>query len=93
MLRVLPQFLAGIFFTYLYVRFGLLATVLMHFASNAILFALHKSQRVGLVDLSILAYSGFIAVVSYQLMTKPVGDVLVWFNLEPQFSLPGFGIM
>ena len=41
-LRVLPQFVAGAFFTYVFVKYGLLAAILAHFASNAVVFAVHK---------------------------------------------------
>lgn len=44
LIRVLPQFIAGLFFSYVYVKFGLMATILTHFGSNAILFASDKNQ-------------------------------------------------
>ena len=44
LIRVLPQFVAGLFFSYVYVKFGLMASILTHFGSNAILFASDKNQ-------------------------------------------------
>ena len=90
-LRVLPQFVAGIFFTYIFVKYGLLAAVLAHFASNAILFAFHKIQRVSGADALIMIYMGVCASVSYILMDKPLTDVLAWLANEPTFELPGWG--
>jgi hypothetical protein len=89
-LRILPQFVAGIFFTYIYVKYGLLASILTHFASNAVIFATHKVQRTSLVDALIILYSLLCAGGSYWLMTKPLADVLPWFADNPVFKLEGW---
>lgn len=89
-LRVLPQFVAGIFFTYVFVKYGLLAAILAHFASNAVLLATHKLQRWSTIDMLITGYSAACAVVSYTLMEKPLADTLIWFNAEPLFQIPGW---
>ncbi len=89
-LRVLPQFVAGLFFTYVFVKYGLLAVVLAHFASNAVLFATHKVQRVNLVDGIIVGYAALCAVVCYLLMHKPLADILPWFSDNPVFRLQGW---
>lgn len=89
-LRVLPQFVAGIFFTYIFIKFGLLAVILTHFASNAIIFALHKIQRTGMIDACIVGYAALIAAISYSVMDKPLTDILPWFADNPVFSLPGW---
>lgn len=89
-LRVLPQFVGGIFFTYLFVKFGLVAAILGHFASNAILFSLHKIQRVNWVDYMLILYYAILAVVSYLLMDQPVSDMMVWLSDQPTFILDGW---
>lgn len=43
LIRALPQFISGLFFSYIYVKFGLFVTILTHFGSNAILFASSKN--------------------------------------------------
>lgn len=90
MLRVLPQFVGGVFFTYVFVKYGLLATILTHFAFNAVLFAAHKLQRLTVVDLLIMAYAAICAVVSFALMDKPFTDILPWFGENPTFALAGW---
>ncbi len=90
MLRVLPQFVAGVFFTYVFVKYGLLAVVLTHFASNAVLFAFHKIQRVNVIDALIVGYAALCAGVSYWLTEKPITDVLPWFANNPTFMLNGW---
>lgn len=86
-LRVLPQFVAGVFFTYIFIKFGLLAAILTHFASNAVIFAFYKTQRIRPADLMIIIYSGICAWATYSLMTKPISDILPWFANNPQFKL------
>jgi hypothetical protein len=92
-LRVLPQFVAGLFFTYIYVKYGLLAVVLTHFASNAILFATHRVQNINEMDLLITAYAVFTTLTSYAFMEKPITDVMLWFQDNPTYTLPGWGVM
>ncbi|MBI2632823.1 MAG: CPBP family intramembrane metalloprotease, partial [Parcubacteria group bacterium] len=67
LLRVLPQFVAGIFFAYLFKKYGLFAAVLGHFMSNAILFASHKIQKFNKIDVLIIVYSALCAVISFSL--------------------------
>lgn len=89
-LRVLPQFVTGAFLTYVFVKYGLLAAILAHFASNAVIFALHKVQRINVIDGLISGYSILCASISYVLMEKPLGDILPWFAENPVFRLRGW---
>lgn len=89
-LRTLPQFIGGVFYVYMFAKYGLLGSILAHFASNALVFSLHKKQKAGTVDGLIIAYNAVCAVVGYFLLTKPLGDVLLWFSDEPTFALPGW---
>jgi hypothetical protein len=89
-LRVLPQFVGGVFFTYVFVKYGLLAAILAHFASNAVIFAVHKVQRINVIDGLIVGYAALCAAISYTLMEKPLADVLPWFADSPVFRLQGW---
>ncbi len=89
-LRVLPQFVSGVFLTYVFVKYGLLASVLMHFASNAIVLSFHKLQRWSAVDILQAGYSAVCVGVSFALIDKPVSDILPWFSNQPTFALPGW---
>ncbi len=88
--RLIPQFIGGIFFSYIFVKYGFIEAVLTHFASNAVLFATHKTQRITYIDGLLLLYSVLCAVASYSFMTKPVGDIALWFAVEPTLKLPGW---
>ncbi len=90
-LRVLPQFIGGIFFTYIYVKYGLAASILVHFIANAVLFSLRKTQDFEWKQLLSGAYVLICVLVSYNLMTKPIADIAVWFKSEPGFVIAGWG--
>lgn len=89
-LRVLPQFISGIFCTYVFVKYGLLAAILTHFASNAVLFGAHKIQRINAIDGLIVGYGVLCAAISYALIEKPLTDILPWFADNPVFHLEGW---
>ena len=89
-LLVLPQFVSGFFFTIIFLKFGLLASILTHFASNAVIFSLTRKQNVNHVDLLIVLYAGVCALVSYWLMGKPLADLAPWFSLAPTFQIEGW---
>lgn len=89
-LRVLPQFLSGLIFSYVFVKYGLLASVLVHFGHNAVLFALSKKEkfetRYLLVGLYFLVFSGLF----FYLQTRSFTDITTWFASVPIFSLKGW---
>lgn len=91
-LRTLTQFVAGIFYTYLFVAYGLTAAILAHFACNALLYASHRKQRFDIADIAIIGYSALCAVVSYWLMDKPLSDVEQWFSGTTIEGLPSWGV-
>ncbi len=89
-IRVLPQFIGGIFFSYAFVSHGLTGAIMTHFMSNAILFSTAKLQRVNGIDMMIALYSLLCASVSYGLMTKPITDSLQWLSSSGGFVLTGW---
>ncbi len=89
-LRILPQFMGGIFFTFIFVKYGLLAAILTHFASNAILFSFHKINRMTTNDIVNIVYVAFCGIISYWLMIKPLSDISQWFIDEPSFIILGW---
>jgi hypothetical protein len=86
-LRVLPQFVSGIFFAFVFVKFGLLATILTHFACNALFFACHKTKPFDSADYRVMAYNFSVLAFSYALINKPFSEVLPWFASVPKFRL------
>lgn len=88
-LRVLPQFVSGFFLSFVFVKFGLLACVLAHFASNAIIFAIHKIDEIDIFHGLRTGLHAIYAIFAWHFMTKPLSDLLPWFN-GGVFSLPGW---
>lgn len=91
--RVLPQFIGGIFFTIIFVKYGLLAAILSHFACNAVLFAFDKKQRTDHIDMGLVAIAALFTVAMYELIGSRLSDVKIWFEptLE-SFALPGWSL-
>jgi hypothetical protein len=90
--RVLPQFVAGVLFTYVFVKFGFFVGVAVHLGYNALLFSLHKREPVTWEDVAMTVYSGMLALFAYSCITKPMTDLSFWFNdSEATFVIPGWG--
>jgi hypothetical protein len=93
LIRVLPQFVSGLFFSFIYVKYGLLFTILTHYTSNAILFALAKKQEAGKRDFALSVYYGIgfgIAFLLVSLKNIDWNSLIPW--LEGQIiPLEGFG--
>ncbi|MEZ0286394.1 MAG: hypothetical protein ACAH35_00985 [Candidatus Paceibacterota bacterium] len=90
LLRIVPQFVGGIFLTYAFVKYGLLGSVIAHFAYNAVLFSLCKLQRFGEKDIMLIFWNGCVAVGSWLFISKPLTDLRSWFTSEPVFQIPGW---
>ncbi len=87
---VLPQFIAGFFFSYLFVKYGLIASILGHFASNAVLLCVHKKQNFDKKDVMIICYTGFCFLFGWFMLDKPITDVFQWFSDGASFKLEGW---
>jgi len=90
-LRVLPQFIGGIAFTYIFMKYGLTASVIAHFASNAVLFALIKKQNFDGADIARIVVLALTAIISYALMDRGIVEIAPWFQRTPEFALAGWG--
>ncbi|OGL63156.1 hypothetical protein A3C09_02710 [Candidatus Uhrbacteria bacterium RIFCSPHIGHO2_02_FULL_47_44] len=88
--RVLPQFMSGLLLSFVFVRYGLVASVFAHFAMNSVLFSLHKIQNTSVIDFVRIVVHFVYAFAALHVMDKPISDTLVWFSAEPTFALPGW---
>jgi hypothetical protein len=92
--RVLPQFTTGILLTGVYVGYGFMAVLLVHFAFDAMVFAGQKRQSWNVVNLAIVGYelalAGLSALVLFAWTDTPVGEITKWFSTNPTFALPGW---
>lgn len=94
-LRVLPQFVEGLFLSYIYVRYGLIITVLAHFTYNAVLFAMVKKQGVGLRNLGLVLYYGIGFGIIWWILSlggTNLAALVPWFAANPALTaIGGFG--
>lgn len=77
-LRVLPQFISGVFDTVAFLKWGLFGAVLVHFTHDAIVFAIGKRERVGAGWFIHIAVHALMLIISLIGLQKPLGDVAVW---------------
>lgn len=91
-IRVLPQFIGGVFYTYLFLKFGLLTCTLAHFGFNALLFSLHKVHTVEFEDVLDTFLNLVYVVVAYVFLEKPAADLTVWLTAKEIAPLPGWKI-
>lgn len=90
-LRTLPQFISGVFYTYVFVKYGLFATILTHYAENALIFTWFKKyDSLKKNNLLVLAYCAFVTLLIGFSMKTDLSDMLIWFENTSQFAIPGW---
>ena len=92
LIRVLPQFAAGIVLTAVFAGYGLVAAVMVHVAYDMLLFCLYRSRTVHIGRLVIGAYNAVLAGIAWVFMDKPLSDMLQWLRTDTVTALPGWGL-
>ncbi len=90
--RTLPQFIGGLMFSFIFIKYGLVASTLAHFASNAVVFSGHKLQRFNGIDVAQIVLHALLAFVSWSLMSQPLESAAIWFSGEATFALEGWSL-
>ena len=91
-LRVVPQFIGGIAFTYLYVRYGLLASIMAHYLYNTILMAMRKEKMPSAgTFFAFIYYIVLLVVTWFMMVNRGIGipDLLIWVT-EAVVPLSGY---
>jgi hypothetical protein len=81
--RVIPQFVCGIGFTYIYIRYGLGTVIMAHFIYDVILFATRKKKIPDRTTWFSLAYYGSACGILFIITTVSgisLNDVAPWIN-------------
>lgn len=92
-LRVIPQFVGGIAFTYLYLRYGLWITIATHFYYDVILVSSMKEQKPGIamvVNTIYYTVAGAIALILMNVGGLSLTDLTPWFTSAQIVSLEGY---
>ncbi len=82
-LRVIPQFVVGLFLTYVFVRYGFWVAFMTHYLYDLVLLASFKKQSVGLTTLKRLGYFLALFLVSWVLaafMGIGISSIKPWLN-------------
>ncbi len=91
LIRVMPQLITGLFLSFVFVKYGLVASTLAHFAHNAVLYSTFKVQRTNVVDGLLIVLHALFAGIAYSLMDRPVHQAATWFSGEPISKIPDWG--
>jgi hypothetical protein len=94
---VLPQFVAGFFFTLVYIPYGFFGALMAHVIYDVILFAADRKDVFNLGEKLLVLYHlvgfGAAAFVFFGLGNQSLMDMKLWFGDEGGFSLPGWSLI
>jgi len=95
LIRVLPQFLAGFSFGFLYLQFGFLLTVLAHYYYNVLVLSTRKKQdftRDNILQAGYFLITGVVAFIGLVLMGMYGTELAAWFNqVEHVYHIENYG--
>jgi len=95
-LLVVPQFISGILFTYIFVRYGLVTTILAHFFFNAVLFSALKEKMPNKGTLKVLAFYvvvGVLFAIGMGIRGLKVSDLAPWLTTNTIASLANYSFI
>lgn len=90
LLRVLPQFVIGIFLTIVYLLFGFLAALLVHIAYDMLISCLHKLNKFNSGEIYSIIYNAAVALIAWLVVHPELGALRNWLHFDGQFALPGW---
>ncbi len=91
---VITQFVGGFFYAFVFIKFGLVPCILMHFMFNAVLFSGLKGQIVENYRYIKAFLQLCLAGVMYMIFSQDVRDLLIWFvGQGAPTSLEGWGLI
>lgn len=98
LLRVLPQFLGGVFFTVIFLKFGFFGALVVHLAYNNLLFSMMRKGVFNRGELLAILWHGFVAAVSAFFLFYKSGKSLLnmtyWLNSNATgYQIPGWSTM
>jgi hypothetical protein len=89
--RTLTQFVPALMYNAVFLRFGLLGSLLLHFTFDCVIWSSDSRQRFNAVDVLMIAWSGTLAWLTWNQMEHPLSDVVVWLHNPETLALPGWG--
>lgn len=89
-LRTATQFVPALMYNAVFLRFGLLGSLLLHFTFDCVIWAGDSEQKFNAVDVLMIVWSGFLAWLMWIQMEHPLTDILVWLRNPETLALPGW---
>lgn len=94
-LRTLPQFLGGVFFTVIFVNFGFFGALLVHLAFNNVLFSTMRKGIFNRGEIVAVFWHGIVAAVSAYFLVVEEGksllDMAYWLDSgATNYQIPGW---
>lgn len=93
--RVLPQFIGGVTFTYIFMRWGLTTAVVTHFYYDVVVLSYIKEQKPDIKNLLVLAYYVVLAIITVLLMSSnglQVSDISGWITGRALTPIDGYTV-
>jgi hypothetical protein len=90
-LRTLTQFVPALMYNAVFLRFGLLGSLLLHFTFDCVIWAGDSRQKFNIVDALMILWSGVPAWLMWNQMERPISDIVVWLHNPETLALPGWG--
>jgi hypothetical protein len=89
-LRVLPQFIGGIFLSVIFLAYGFFPALLVHIAYDMLIFSQHKRNRSHVRDLLIIGYNAIWLCLGLVSVHKDLTDLQEWTDLDEVFAISGW---
>jgi hypothetical protein len=93
--RVLPQFIGGVTFTYIFMRWGLTTAVVTHFYYDVVVLSYIKEQKPDIKNILVLAYYVVLAIITVLLMSGnglQVSDISGWITGRALTPIDGYTV-
>ena len=90
LVRVLPQFVGGIFLTVAFLQYGFFAALLVHIAYDMVLFSTDKRNAFNSGERWTLAYNVITLIAGVFFVGKPLTDLSQWLKFDGSFAIPGW---
>lgn len=89
-LRVLPQFVGGIFLTATFLQWGFFAALLVHLAYDMVLFSWDKRNTFQATEIGAITLNFVWLVLGLVFVGKPLSDLMHWASFNGSFAISGW---
>ena len=88
--KAIVTFVSSIFYTYLFIKYGFVASLMANMATTIVLMGFHKKQNTSTIDFVFVVYYLIVFIGSFYFLDHPIYDASSWLHAKPNFVLPGW---